>query len=81
LSAVVLVNLVTHPALHALLWVAFWGRGASVPLPVVLALEGAVLVSEAALLRWWLRLPTARAFTLSAAMNFASYLAGWLLAG
>jgi hypothetical protein len=79
LGAVALVNLLTHPALHAVLWAVFWWHGAAAPGLVQLALEGAVVLAEGLLLRRWLRLPTGRAFLLSAAMNAASCLLGALL--
>jgi len=80
IGAVALVNFVTHPALHLVLWVGFWGHDASPSWLVLLALEVAVVIVEGTLLRIWLRLPTGRAFLLSAAMNTTSYLIGLAVA-
>ena len=79
-GAVALVNLVTHPTLHVVLWVGFWGHEASPSWPVLLALEVAVVIAEGTLLRLWLRLPAGIAFMLSAVMNATSYLIGLAVA-
>ncbi len=76
LGFVALVNLVTHPALHLFLWSAFWWHALSVPWLVVLALELAVVLAEAAMLSRWLSLEFRKSILLSAAMNAASYLVG-----
>lgn len=76
LGAVALVNCLTHPALHALLWVGYWRRGASLSGWDVFGFELAVVLVEGALLRSWLRLPARKAFLLSTVMNSASYLIG-----
>jgi hypothetical protein len=81
LGAVVLVNFVTHPALHVVLWTVFWREGLTESLPVQLALEVAVVLAEGALLWRWLLLPLGKALALSAAMNTTSYLIGFALVG
>ncbi len=79
IGVVALVNLLTHPALHLILWATFWGRGSVAPVTVLLFLEVMVVVIEGALLKSWLRLPTAKALIISAAMNTISGLLGLLL--
>ncbi len=80
LGAIVLVNLVSHPALHVVLWAAFWCHQAVAPMRVLFELELAVVVVEGILLRIWLRVPPGKAFGLSAAMNTISYLIGLAIA-
>jgi hypothetical protein len=79
LGAVVLVNLVTHPALHVVLWAGYWWHDTLPPLLVILGLELAVVLAEGVLLRIWLRLRTTKALAISATMNAASYLLGLML--
>ncbi len=71
-GVVVLVNLLTHPALHVLLWLGYWWHAATPPVFVLLALEVAVALAEGFLSWRWLRLPAGKALLLSAAMNTVS---------
>ena len=80
LSRVVLVNLITHPALHLFLWLAFWGRQGLPPWGVLVALELAVVLAEGVLLWRWLPWPAGKALGLSAVMNATSCLVGWAVA-
>ncbi|RPJ56819.1 MAG: hypothetical protein EHM24_30065 [Acidobacteria bacterium] len=74
LGAVALVNIITHPTLHVVLWTSgLWHT------PVLLALEVVVFVAEGALLMRLSRLPAAKALGMSAAMNAASALLGLVL--
>lgn len=77
LGAVVLVNLSTHPALHALLWIVYFWNPAALALPLMIVLEVLVFLTEGILLWRWLKLSAGRAFMISAAMNGASYLIGF----
>ena len=79
LLAVILVNLVTHPALHLILWLLFRTRLLPLDWPVLTALEVAVFLAEWAMLARWLRLSARRAATVSFCMNAASALLGCLL--
>jgi len=81
LLAVLLVNMVTHPALHVFLLAVYYFQLMPLELPLVLALEVAVFVSEWWLLAYALRLRLARAARLSFAMNATSYLLGLLFVG
>ncbi len=78
-GAVVLVNLLTHPLLHVVLWEEYWWHNATPPWFVLLALELAVLLAEGLMLRLRLRLPAGKPFGLSAAMNATSCLIGFLI--
>lgn len=80
LGAVLLVNLITHPALHAVLWAVYFWNEEALTLPLMVVLEVLVFLAEGTLLWRWLKLPTGRAFRVSAAMNGASYLLGLALA-
>ncbi len=80
LSMVVLVNLISHPLLHVVLWAAYWWHSATPPWPVLLGLELAVVLVEGALLWRWLPLGARKSFGLSAAMNSISYLVGLAIA-
>ena len=80
LGTVVLVNLITHPALHAVLWAVYFWNAAALTLPLMNVLEVVVFLAEGTMLWRWLKLSTGRAFTISAAMNGASYLLGLALA-
>jgi hypothetical protein len=74
LGAVALVNLISHPTLHVVLWtIGCWQA------PVLLAAEIAVWLAESALLWWLVRLSVARALLISATMNAASALLGLVL--
>jgi hypothetical protein len=81
LAVVVLMHFVTHPALHLILWAGYWGHGASPSLAMELVLEVGVVLAEASLIRWFLRVPTGQAFAVAAAMNTISYLMGFVLVG
>ena len=74
LGAVALVNLITHPTLHVVLWTFGWWQP-----PVLLALEVVVFFAEGALLMRLLRLPATKALLVSAAMNATSALLGLVL--
>jgi hypothetical protein len=74
LRAVVLVNLATHPTLHAVLWTTGWSQPGA-----IVALEVVVFAAEGLMLRRLLRLTAGRAMLLSAAMNGASALVGLTL--
>lgn len=74
LGAVLLVNLVSHPTLHVVLWVSGWRE----PAPLI-GLEAAVFVVESLLLVRLLRLTAPRAMLLSAAMNLTSAILGLAL--
>lgn len=80
LLAVVGVNVLTHPLLHLFLWVLFWTKWLGLGWPVLLGLEGLVVVAEAALFRWWLRWPRWRAGWVALALNTTSTALGLLLA-
>lgn len=75
------VNLVTHPALHVILWVVFCTKCLPLAWPLLLALEIVVWLAEAVLLAWWLRWPVRRAGGVSLALNAASVLLGLWLPG
>ena len=82
LGVAALVSLVTHPLLHGVLWLLYGlGGEEALGLPEQLGLEVAVFLAEGAMLRRWLQLPARRAFLMSAAMNGASYLLGFVLPG
>ena len=81
LLAVLLVNVVTHPALHVFILVVYYIQLMPLELPLVLTLEVAVFLIEWWLLAYSLRLRPARAACLSFSMNAASYLLGLLLVG
>lgn len=70
-GAVGIVNLVTHPLLHVVLWVTGWSQPAA-----LLGLEVAVFLAEGALLMRLLRLPAGRALMASAVMNTTSAILG-----
>ena len=79
LLAVLLVNIVTHPALHAFLWVVFWTELLPLTWPLLLLLEVVVFLAE-----WWmlarlLRLSATRAGLVALAMNTSSALLGLML--
>jgi hypothetical protein len=76
---VVAVNLLTHPALHLVLWLAYLTDMTPLAWPALFGLEVAVFLAEWRLLAWRLQLPPARAALLSFAMNAASAMLGlWL---
>ena len=79
LLAVFLVNVVTHPTIHFFLLGIFYFRLMPIHLPLLLAIELAVFLTEGFLLAYALRLRLARAGFLSFAMNASSYLIGLLL--
>lgn len=79
LGMVLLVNLITHPALHAVLWAVYFWNEAALTLPLMIVLEVVVFLAEGTMLWRWLKLPARRAFMMSAAMNCASYLLGFAL--
>jgi hypothetical protein len=74
LGAVALANLITHPALHVVLWTSGWSQPAS-----LVALEAAVFLAEGLLLMRLLKLPAANALLASAAMNATSAVLGLAL--
>lgn len=75
------INAVTNPALTLILAVLQWFSlaPASPFSPVILALEAFVVLVEAILLHFCLRLPPFRSFRLSLACNGISWLCGALL--
>lgn len=79
LASVIAVNLVTHPALHFLLW-SISLSGFSVNLPLIIFLECCVAIAEALMLMY--ALPEMRplaAMRLSLFMNGASFGLGLLI--
>lgn len=74
LGAVMLVNFISHPTLHVVLWTFNWWQ----PTELLVA-EVVVFLFEAALLLWLLKLPTTKALLVSAAMNTTSALLGLVL--
>ena len=76
-----LCNLLTNPALNLTLWLASSVYGEAVRLPLLLALELAAVLTEAAVYRLLCRWSFGRALLVSAALNLASFLAGVLLLG
>ncbi len=80
LSIVALVNLITHPTLHVVLWSAFWWHSRSAPLLVMLGLEVVVFLAEGAMLWRWLPMRPGKSFALSAVMNSTSGLIGLAIA-
>jgi hypothetical protein len=79
LLAVMLVNIVTHPALHAFLWVVFWTKHVPLTWPLWLLLEAVVFLAEWGMLACLLRLSATRAGLVALAMNTTSALLGLML--
>jgi hypothetical protein len=79
--AVFLVNLVTNPSLNFLLFLNDYFGFIRHRLPLILVLEGAVVLIEWALLVFALRGNWKSLFVLSFAMNTCSYLTGVLIFG
>lgn len=79
LLTVLLVNIATHPALHAFLWMSFYSEALPLTWPWLVTLEAGVFLAE-----WWmlarlLRLSATRAGWVALAMNLASLLLGLML--
>ncbi|MCY2991126.1 MAG: hypothetical protein NTY19_25090 [Planctomycetota bacterium] len=79
LSAVLLVNIVTHPALHAFLWVVFCTKVLPLTWPLLLVLEAVVFLAEWGMLARLLRLSATRAGLVALTINTASALLGLML--
>ena len=80
ITCVVLVNLVTHPALSYLLWINPFWKIFPIHFQTILFLEIIVALAESFLLYYSLRLRLRTAMLLSFSMNAASFLVGILIA-
>ena len=79
LLGVALTNLITHPALHVVVWALFATKALPLTWLVLVALEIVVFLAEWRLLAVLLRVSSRRAAGLSFACNATSALAGlWL---
>jgi hypothetical protein len=76
---VILVNLMSHPLLHYVLWTNQYAQFMTVTWPVLIGLEMGVVVLEWALLYFVVRDKATRLFFLSLAMNTASFTVGLVL--
>jgi len=73
---IVLVNLMSHPLLHYVLWTNHYAQFMTVTWPVLIGLEMGVVVLEWALLLFVVREKAIHLFYLSLAMNAASFTVG-----
>jgi hypothetical protein len=78
LEAVVLVNLITNPALNYLIALAVFSHAFAVSLPVIIGAELAVVLIEWQLLAYVWRDKSPKPLALSLAMNACSYIVGTL---
>jgi len=81
LYPVLLVNLLTNPALNLIVLWAFSRFGPGSYWPVVAPLEVAVVFAEAWLLRLMLHLPYKKILLISLCLNGASFCAGVIING
>jgi hypothetical protein len=76
--AVLMVNLVTHPALNYIILVLY-NLGVAVTTALILALEGLVVIVEGLLFIYMFEKPKGRLFLTAFLMNAASYLIGLVI--
>lgn len=79
LRAVILVNLITHPALHYFILICRWEGFVDVSFFTIVVLELVVIVAEWLLLVYVLRGKRSTLFALSLSMNATSFIAGLIV--
>ncbi len=79
--AIVLVNLMSHPLLHYVIWINQYAQFMSLTWPVLIGLELGVVVLEWALLFFVVQRNAAQLFGLSLAMNTVSFAVGLVIFG
>lgn len=79
LVVVALVNGVSHPLLHGVMWIIYWTHLLPTAWPLLGVLEVAVCLGECLMLMRWLPISAIRAAWVAFAMNATSVLLGMLL--